>query len=185
MTERGLDIKKEYFEWLYNLVYRRTRKRHSSYKELLWFLHNTEFIFTIQRDSNRAADGVDLRYRFARELGYDVSKCLSGPCNVLEMLVALAIQCEDHIMYDPDAGDRTGKWFWDMIANLGLGLMSDDRFDERFVDEKVSIFLNREYEPDGKGGLFTVKNCRYDMRTVEIWYQMNWYLSSKYFNKME
>ena len=183
MIKKGPDIKHEYFEWMYNLVYRRTRINHSSYKELLWFLYNTEFTFTIPRDSNRAADGVDLRYRFALERGYDISECLSGPCNVLEMLVALAIQCEDHIMYDPDSGDRTGKWFWDMIANLGLGFMSDDRFDERFVEEKVSIFLNREYEPNGDGGLFTVENCRYDMRTVEIWYQMNWYLSSKYFNK--
>ena len=38
--------------------------------------------------------------------------------------------------------------------------------------------MNREYDSDGKGGLFTVKQSKYDMRTVEIWWQMNWYLDS-------
>lgn len=177
MTQRGLDIQNEYFEWMYGLVYRRTRLRHSSYRELLWFLHSTEFTFTISQDSNRAADGVYLRYKFSLDRGLDVSS-LSGPCSVLEMLVALAVRCEEHIMDDPDVGDRTARWFWGMIANMNLGFMSDDKFDREFVEQRVSIFLNREYEPNGEGGLFTVENCRRDMRTVEIWCQMCWYLNS-------
>lgn len=36
--------------------------------------------------------------------------------------------------------------------------------------------MEREYERNGEGGLFTVNNGR-DMRTTEIWYQMNYYLS--------
>ena len=178
MIQRGLDVKTEYFEWIYSMVYRRTRIQHASYRELLWFLYDTEFRFTIAQDGNRAADGVDLRYRFAHERGYDdIFQYLSGPCNVLEMLVALAIRCEDHIMYDPDNGDRTARWFWGMITNMELGLMSDARFDRRFVEERVSIFLDRQYEPNGKGGLFTVESSRYDMRTVEIWYQACWYFN--------
>ena len=179
MIQRGPDLKNEYFEWMYNMMYRQTRLHHASYRELLRFLYDTEFRFTIAQDGNRAADGVDLRYSFARERGYDnIFQHLSGPCNVLEMLVALAIRCEDHIMYDPDVGDRTAQWFWGMIANMNLGLMSDAKFDRRFVEERVSIFLDREYSPDGEGGLFTVENCRYDMRTVEIWYQACWYFNS-------
>ena len=178
MTQIGPDIKKEYFEWLYGMMYRQTRLRHSSYKELLWFLYCTEFTYTIAQDSNRAADGVELRYTFARERGQNVISELSGPCSVLEMMIALAIRCEDHIMYDPDAGDRTSRWFWGMITNMDLGLMSDARFDQQFVEERVLIFLNRQYDPDGDGGLFTVKNCAYDMRTVEIWYQACWYFDS-------
>lgn len=177
MTQKGLDLKQEYFEWLYSLVYKQTRLRHASYKELLWFLYNTEFTFTIARDSNRAADGESLRHKFTLERGRNTSK-LSGPCSVLEMMIALAIKCEDNIMDDPDMGDRTSQWFWGMIANMNLGLMSDDRFDEKFVDERVSIFLDRRYEPNGDGGLFTVDNCEYDMRTVEIWYQACWYFNS-------
>jgi hypothetical protein len=94
------------------------------------------------------------------------------------MMVALAIECEVTIMDDPNIGDRTGQWFWGMIVNLGLGSMTDYKFDDIYVEGVVRRFLDREYEPNGKGGLFTVKNCRYDLRTVEIWNQMCWYLGT-------
>jgi hypothetical protein len=63
-----------------------------------------------------------------------------------------------------------------MISNLGLSSLNDTRFDSRYLNRVVTRFLNREYERNGEGGLFTVKNCKYDLRTVEIWYQMCWYL---------
>lgn len=100
------------------------------------------------------------------------------PCSVLEMLIALAFRCEEHIMTDPDIGNRMGQWFWNMIVSLGLGSMSDSRFDAAYTDDVISRFMNRKYKRNGEGGLFTVERCKYDMRTVEIWWQMNWYLDS-------
>ena len=78
-------------------------------------------------------------------------------------------------MDNPDIGDRTGKWFLDMIVNLGLEKMTDDRFDKRYVERILHRFLNREYGRNGDGGLFTVHHSRIDMRSVEIWYQAMWY----------
>jgi hypothetical protein len=131
-------------------------------------------------DGNRAEDGIDLRYRFGYEQGYDsqtISTFLDNrPCSVLEMLIALAIRCEEHIMDDPDIGNRTGQWFWNMIINLGLGFMDDTKFDENYVKDVISRFLYRKYKRNGEGGLFTVEHCKNDLRTVEIWYQMCWYL---------
>jgi hypothetical protein len=92
------------------------------------------------------------------------------------MMVALSVRCEETIMDDPRIGDRTGQWFWGMISSLGLGSMMDNQFDKEYVDSVIDRFLKREYEPNGKGGLFTIKRCRYDLRSVEIWYQMCWYL---------
>jgi hypothetical protein len=94
------------------------------------------------------------------------------------MIMALAIRCEENFMDDPSRGNRTQQWFWGMIRNLGLGSMTDDRFDERAVRKTIEIFLNREYEPDGRGGLFTIRHRREDLRNVEIWYQLCWYLDS-------
>ena len=65
-----------------------------------------------------------------------------------------------------------------MIRNLGLGSMTDVNFDDDYVKDRIEIFLYREYEPDGKGGLFTIKNCDIDLRTVEIWTQLCWYIDS-------
>jgi hypothetical protein len=94
------------------------------------------------------------------------------------MMVALSIRCEENIMDDPIVGDRTRQWFWDMIVNLGLGSMYDKNYDEWFIDKTINRFLDRQYEPNGKGGLFTVRNCKHDMRLFEIWYQLCWYLDT-------
>lgn len=172
-------INNEYFEWLCELIDSRRFSRQVSYRQLLVHLHNVEFTSLNPRDENRADDGIQLRRRFSlyRD-AITLSEHIHGPCSVLEMMVALAIRCEETIMDDTAMGDRTGQWFWGMIHNLGLSPMKDSNFDRNFVDDVIARFLNREYEPDGRGGLFTVRNCAYDMRDVEIWCQLSWYLDS-------
>ncbi len=162
-----------YFEWLS----RKVCEQGSPYKRLLSYLFDREFTYILPMDSHRASDGVYLRYHFSREM-HDDRLIFDGPCTVFEMLVALAIRCEADIMGDPLGTDRTKNWFWEMITNLGLAKMTDSKFDEAFVKSRVDIFLNRNYEPNGKGGLFFIPECSKDLRTVEIWYQMLWYLDS-------
>lgn len=176
-------ISSEYYHWLFDIVCEERFADGISYNRLLTYLHNTEFTYLHPRDQNRAEGGIDLRYRFAIVNGYEndveeILDILDGPCSVLEMMVALAIRCEEDIMDDPCMGNRTAQWFWCMIASLGIGPMRDDNFDRLYVDEVIYRFLNREYEPNGKGGLFTVRNCDRDLRDVEIWTQMCWYLNT-------
>ena len=171
-------VNNEYFEWLCELIDIDRFSKSVSYRKLLIHLHNIEFTWFIPHDDNRADDGIQLRRKYGlyRE-DVTLSRYITGPCSVLEMMVALAIRCEGY-MDDTLMGDRTGQWFWGMIHNLGLSPMTDFKFDIDYVDDIIARFLNREYEPDGKGGLFTVKHCTQDMRTVEIWCQLNWYLGS-------
>lgn len=177
MTQNNLI--NEYFEWMYQLIYDNRICRRAPYGLLLRSLYDKDFSYTIALDGNRAEDGVNLRYRFGYEHNYPDAMIAAylddRPCSVLEMLIALALRCEKHIM-DSDEGDRTGQWFWDMIENLGLLSMNNYNFNKNHVDRRIDIFLNREYERDGKGGLFTVEHPRRDLRCVEIWYQMCWYL---------
>ena len=174
------ELREEYFNWLYRLVCDDLYTGGRSYYNLLFCLHSRDFIVLMDRDENRAEDGVDLRYRFGYENSIDgvpISAFLDCfPCSILEMMVALASRCEE-MMRDPDLGNRTGKWFWDMVINLGLYDMDDDAFDEDFVNYILDRFLNREYDRDGRGGLFTIKNSKRDLRYVEIWYQMGWHLN--------
>lgn len=166
-----------YFDWLYDLVCNGRYHENLSYRKLLRKLFDTEFTYTIRKDRSRASDGVDLRWRFAEEhMNGAMAVDTDRPCSVLEMMIALALRCEETIMDDPQVGDRTGQWFWGMISNLGLGYMSDGRFDEKEADIILYRFLNRDFEPNGRGGLFTVRNCEYDLRRVEIWTIMLWYL---------
>ena len=177
MQER---YREEYFNWLSDLVCRHRYSQRISYEKLLSKLHGTVFRYSIPKDRNRAEDGKDMRLRFADDQSNieDMEKYLTGPCSILEMMVALSVRCEENIMDDPNIGDRTAQWFWGMVGNLGLGTMNDARFDEAYVDRVLRTFLNREYDADGRGGLFTVRDCEYDMRNVEIWYQLCWYLDS-------
>ena len=176
------EINEDYFEWLYEGMCGNRYSKNISYRKLLEHLHNTNFRYTISNDKNRASDGIDLRYSFALSQGCEdepelITDYLKGPCSVFEMMVALAQRCES-VMDDPKIGDRTGHWFWGMINNLGLGGMNDNRYDEQYVDDVINTFLDREYKSNGKGGLFTIRNCEYDLREVEIWYQLCWYLDT-------
>ena len=175
------ELIKLYFKWMCSIVYDVRPSKKPSYKKLMRYLHSIEFRYILPMDGNRASDGEDLRYRFAYEERYEDAMIASylddRPCSVLEMMIALALRCEEHIMDDPDMGDRTGQWFWNMIVSLGLGSMHDDNFDEEYVDEVIERFMDRCYSFDGEGGLFTIRDSYQDLRNVEIWHQMCWYLN--------
>lgn len=174
MVQNELD--ERYADWMIQLV------SGERYSILLHQLNDTEFTYTIGMDGNRAADGIDLRYRFGRENGYPDSLIANVldqyPCSILEMMIALSIRCEEHIMADDNYGDRTAYWFWNMIESLGLSAMDDRHYNRHYVDVTIQVFLDREYQPNGDGGLFTIRNPRRDMRGVEIWYQMCMYLET-------
>lgn len=170
-----------YFEWMCGIVCNKEYIGNKSYTRLLKKLHATPFNYTIEMDGNRFEDGVDLRYRFGYTYDYSDSTIAYyldvHPCSMLEMMVALSLRIEEHIMCDDTIGDRTAKWFWGMIDNLGLiGLDDGFHYSENLVMQAVRRLERHEYGPNGEGGLFTVENPREDMRNVEIWYQANWYL---------
>lgn len=170
----------QYFDWMYRLVVD-DRYSNKSYRKLFVRLYDTEFVYTIPMDGNRAEDGIALRYRFGREYDYCdamVADFLDDrSCSILEMMTALAIRCEEHLMDNPDIGNRTGQWFWSMLTSLGLGSMTDARFNRSYVDAVLERFLDHNYRRNGEGGLFTINDSRFDMRSTEIWYQMNCYLN--------
>ena len=172
-------IVSDYFAWMYMLVCGDRFTPNVSFKKLLTYLYETKFVSVMPRDENRAEDGMDLRYHFA--LDYTcvehADDYLKGPCSILEMIIALAFKIEE-TMDDPRMGDRMPQWFWNMIVSLGLGSMNDDWFDERAVRRIIVTFLNRDYEPNGKGGLFTIRGCDEDLRDIEIWHQMCLYLNT-------
>ena len=176
-------IEKEYLDWLVDLVCADNYSDSSSFVKLLHFLHDVEFTCRLRGDMDRIYDGVNLRHRYALSSAYydyhTIEDILTGPpCSVLEMMIALAIRCEETIMDDTRYGDRTKQWFWKMIVNLDLGHMTDELFDRYEAEDIITKFLNRKYEPDGRGGLFRIKNIDADLRKVNIWTQMMWYLDT-------
>lgn len=177
-----MDVRDEYFEWMYNII---CSGKKASYYYLLNQLFDTAFQYTHPMDANRVADGVELRYIWGRSNGYadDILKRTIDcyPCSVLEMIVALAIRCEETIMSNSDYGDRTSKWIWTMFRNLGIDNCSDEKYyNSEFVAYAIDRFMLHQYNYDGSGGgLFILQNPRSDLRETEIWYQAMWYLSER------
>ena len=178
------EVSNAYFEWLCNIVCKERYPDIMSYRKLLGHLANVQFKAhrSTPLDENREGDGINLRYRFGRQAGYSDSYIeeylISDCCSVLEMMIALAIRCEEDIMDDAGIGDRTSQWFWIMIVNLGLGSMVDAKYDPEEVNEILATFLSRTYEQNGKGNIFYVRNSNIDLRKIEIWHQMCLYLNN-------
>ena len=182
------DILNEYFNWLCDIVVGKRFNENLSFTKLLVHLHETPFEWYIRNDSNRAEDGKSLRFRFglyltdndfeeADQIANTITRGVGG-CSVLEMMTALSIRCEEDIMNNASIGDRSGHWFWRMIACLHLNGMSNDHYDHVYVDECLQTFMKRTYAPDGDGGLFRIPGIDADLREVEIWYQLLWYLDT-------
>lgn len=176
MTMTNTDISEEYYNWMLGLI-----NIGDEYSLLMRKLHMTPFRYILPMDGNRYEDGINLRYQFAYEndIPQSVAATLNDhdPCSVLEMMVALAARCEVHIMHDDDEGDRTGYWFRVMLSNLRLLYMTNENYNDALVTDILNRFLDRRYAKNGDGGLFVLKDFSGDMRKVEIWYQLMWYLS--------
>lgn len=161
-----------YYEWLIGSI---DGGRANAYEDLLHHLFETAFVWSVHKDENRAADGIELRYQFADEIiPFEVDDPTElGPdyCSVLEMMVALSHRMED-ILYDPNFGDQTAKWFWMIVDNLEMSWMDYGNFDERFYAGKIDFVLERAYGRNGVGGFFFTKDPSLDFRNMEIWYQM-------------
>lgn len=177
-------IEKHYFEWIRSLVINDKFYTSLSYTKLLNRLNEITFIPDNIYDNNRYNDGIEFRYIFGYANGYSnkeiKEKVDIRSCSMLEMMIALAYRIENQIMSDDEFGDRTGQWFWNMIVSLGLGTMSDDKYDEIKVNYILDRFMRKQYSPNGAGGLFTLNNCESDVRNEEIWTQAMWYLDENF-----
>lgn len=167
-----------YFEWLVELIYADDYTR-NCYQKVLLLLYSKPFVWSINNDGNRASDGLMLRDIYENITGHSANKF--GSCSVLEMMIGLACRCEDDIMHDPDEGNRTYLWFWEMMDNLGLTELDDYRFDEDLATKIIDRFVHRKYGADGRGGPFYIPESDRDLRTTELWYQLNFYLENRFY----
>lgn len=166
--------KNRYFDWLLGIVC--TKSQIARYSRILSDLYNTNFRWTMDRDLNRLEDGLELRKQFVTETGaWDFGY---EDCNVLEVMVALAIRMETEIMSDCDGDDRTDEWFWYMMSSLRLDCMPNNEYSAVIAEEIIDDFLDRKFGRTGQGSLFYIPGTNRDMRKVEIWYQMCEYINS-------
>lgn len=164
-----------YFDWICHIVH----KEDDASKNLLWLIFKKDFRYTMPRDANRESDGLDLRYRFGYECnvpGPIVSTYLdTRPCSVLEAMVALCLRCEETCMANEEHGNRTWIWFEKMLESMSINVYTSPIE----IDRRLDIMLDRHYDSNGRGGLFTIEYPPMDLRIVELWYQAMWWVDTQ------
>lgn len=141
------------------------------YENLLRHLYSEEFIVKVKTDVNLIQD-----VRYLRE------KCdwpVTSPPTVLEILICIARNMDD-ILYDSKHDSRLREWFWLMLENMGLTMYTNPAYDENAVTTIVDIFNNRRYRVTGEGGPFPLKHPPKNMRKVDYWYQVNYYVNENF-----
>ena len=137
-------------------------------------LAGIEFAWRHPMDENRANEGLELRDDFEYETGdfLDKSSGLIPQCSMFEMLAALAIKCENQLMRNSLLGDRTSKWFFEFLDNLGI-LDCDERDVDHIVDV-CNDFM------DGRIDMFPLKKKGIKQKNEQIWKQLMAYLNENY-----
>lgn len=147
----------------------------SAYIDLLAILHRTEFAWIVSADKHRASEGKDLRDNFLMESRMDTdSHWELEPCSVLEMLIAFS----KRLSFQTGAPPKS--WFWEFMTNLELNefvQVSDQ--DRNHIDDILDSFIWRQYDPDGRGGLFPLCRTQNDQRKIELWYQFAEYATER------
>lgn len=175
-------VEETYFDWLCEYVGVVTPENEGYlYRNLCEMMFNMEFVPLVSMDENRAEHGIELRELFLREkMGINrvrsPESVISGPCNLLEMLVALCATIADELLYDPDDPTEARFWFLKILENLEIEDYIDPEMTENDayeVLEKLDNAVNRIYDFSGFGGFFPLKRPKIDQRLVDIWYQMN------------
>jgi hypothetical protein len=166
-------MKNKYFDYLCSIV---GKEREES--RLLHLLHEIEFYSLVPNDDNRGVDGMHVRDQFLdREGPQGLSLIPKVQCTVLEMLIGLSYRLvfeTEQSIYEKTASE----WFWVLIDNLGLSQF--ETLSNEHILVIVHIFLERQYDYFGSGGLFPLRNPKKDQRKVEIWYQMSAYILENY-----
>lgn len=165
-------IEGDYFNWLRAKVLPNNTR---NYDGLLRILYTTEFVWVIPSDSNRSEDGLELREYFLNETGWGYDPIwFNEPCSLLEFFIALA----DRASFQTDISVR--DWFWTFMTNLGLDeyrQVSDS--DKPVIEDILHRFMLREYDHNGRGGIFPLSTSPSDQREVEYWYQFCEYVNDQ------
>lgn len=141
----------------------------------------------IPEDDIRATDAMELRRRFAEEVGELASKSerdidriwksVRGKCSVLEFILQIAYRL-DSIVNEDETEAMVPQFFDILLRNLNI--KETDSSD--ILKEKVDRFLKRTYDSDGGGGgLFPLKKyvegVTKNQRELPVWDQMGDWIS--------
>ena len=180
-------MEEEYFDFLLSFLDEDESQLPSIFGNyyLLSKLHRIDFRYSLMMDRNRDMDGREWRNRYGGELP---PAFLKRPASVLEVILGLA----DRMAFELDDEAGITQYFWELTDNLGINYMDyqfeDDPDIDLIIKRKIDRWMSRQYDSDGRGGIFPLKSVpRFsgenefpNQNRLELWYQMQLYLAENY-----
>ena len=165
-----IQTNREYFDWLVSQV-QIDGHLPRTYNGLFERMHETEFVWAIEGDDNRAQDAADLRGHFSG--GRESRTPNIDGVTMLELLISLSRKVAFVAGGDPK------DWAWLLLTNLGLEQFHDPltHHYESVVDKILETVITRTYSENGRGGFFPLNNPNQDQTRIEIWQQLNAYVN--------
>lgn len=164
-----------------------TDKTDREYTALLSLLFNREYVWSIRMDETRAAyvkisrEGFLEKQNLTPEQRQEWAASLDLTPRLLEVLLMLSKQMEDSFGFAKEG--NIPEWFWLMMNNLGLSKYDDRNLGTReanIINQKLDIWLSRQFKPNGEGSPFPLKGPCLDQRFVDLWQQANLYVTENF-----
>ena len=160
------------------------------YLKLCEILQDVSFLPILVMDENRCGECRNLRKDFAD--GYDEADemikvldwSLSESGTILELMIVLSERM-NYELSESQYEYGTGKWFKEMLANCGLIMACNERFEENANQEDevrdiLDVVNFRKFGWDGEGGFYPLRCPHRDQRYAELIMQMNDYIEENY-----
>ena len=173
--------KSEYLDWLWDIV--SYEKDHTEYYEAFRLLYDIPYRYVMAWDAHRISDGNKMREQFIYDRKYARSRIeqlkTDYDISVLEVIIGMIIRAVE-MWGEGDLEAEVEDIFWDCLDNLGI-LDYDilDPNERECALACIDDFLDRKYRPNGAGGLFYIPKPAEDLRKVELWMQLSWYMTER------
>ncbi len=175
-------LNENYYQWLCADAYQPIAVR--DWEGVTRVLHDVPFYWTMWLDENRAGDALSFRQSDFLSF-YDQTELqhmdqfwlgnwATAAPSVFEVLLGMARRWS--FFYEQPAN----YYYALMFRNLGLHYYPGTHLPEKARDEIRQVldnWMSRQFKPNGKGSPFPVTEALdvFDMRTLDIWGQMNAY----------
>lgn len=188
-----------YFDHLYDAIEMKREDCTPEQCERLCMILHSILIEPELLDETRLEDISFARTNYRELVDYGVVSCdgesysellsdlyRSKP-SVFELLATLALKIEEKVMSNPIYGYRAPVWFWTMIENLDISpetvTMPDGRMDVEYIDSVCIRWLDKQFQKNGDGSPFPLRNPPEDARLVDMWRLAMWYFNENFEGK--
>lgn len=178
----------DYFAWLCRIIDDKRFMDIWDHYDVLRQMHETPFVYSLEKDGNRVSDALVLRNRYMMERGHAFRDILESTpfandagASVLEVLVALAERLDD-MTCDIEEPPKPGFWFKMFMENLTVFSTENFTNFSQKTSGKLQKWMSRQYDSYGNGNIFRLKKPVKGFNKIEIWYQMHIFLEQNIVN---